>query len=120
MNTDAPVTLDSHRGMTAQKETDIRRLAAEVQANEEDLQTRHADLEEQLLAVPASSWPEAVRKARYLLEILGASPAGLDPRRQKLIAAVLDDFERLSQNETTGPEPGRKHFLSLDDHTVAP
>jgi hypothetical protein len=104
MNTDDPVALDSHRGMTAQEATEIRRLSAEVQANEEDLQTRQADLEEQLLAAPASSWPEAARKVRYLLEILGASPAGLDPRRQKLVAAVLDDFERLSQNETTHPE----------------
>src|SRR4051794_904841 len=99
MNTDDPVTLDSHRGMTAQKATDIRRLSAEVQANEEDLQTRQGDLEEQLLAAPASSWPEAARKARYLLEIFVASPAGMDFRKQKLIAAVLDDFERLSQNE---------------------
>jgi hypothetical protein len=106
MNTEDPVTLDSHRGMTAQKETDIRRLSAEVQPNEEDLQTRHADLEEQLLAAPASSWPEAARNARYLLEIFSASPMGLDPRKQKLIAAVLDDFERLSQNETTHPQRG--------------
>jgi hypothetical protein len=106
MNTDDPVALDSRRGMTAQKATDIRRLSAEVQANEEDLQTRQADLEEQLLVAPASSWPEAARKARYLLEILGASTAGLDPRRQKLIAAVLEDFERLSQKETTQGQRG--------------
>src|SRR3954447_19892683 len=43
MNIDDPVTLDSHHGMTPQKATDIRRLSAEVRANEEDLQTRLAN-----------------------------------------------------------------------------
>jgi hypothetical protein len=32
--TDLPITLDRHRGMAAQKATDIRRLIAEVEANE--------------------------------------------------------------------------------------
>jgi hypothetical protein len=31
--TDPPITLDRHRGMAAQKATDIRRLLAEVEAN---------------------------------------------------------------------------------------
>jgi hypothetical protein len=35
-------------------------------------------------------------KARYLLNLFSATPAAQDPRRQKLIAAVLDDFKRLS------------------------
>jgi hypothetical protein len=35
-------------------------------------------------------------KARYLLNLSGASLAGQDLRRQTLIAAVLGDFERLS------------------------
>jgi hypothetical protein len=29
--------------------------------------------------------------------LLADTPAGQDPRRQKIIAAVLDDFRRLSQ-----------------------
>ena len=49
-----------------------------------------------MLAAPAASWPEAAEKARYLLELFSAALAGEDPRRQKLIAAVLADFERLS------------------------
>src|SRR3954466_7535934 len=95
MMDEAPVNLDSHRGMTAQRETDIRRLTAEVKEQEDDLRARQAELETRLLAQPASSWPEAAAKASSLLEILAGTPAALDPRRQKLIAAVLEDFERL-------------------------
>jgi hypothetical protein len=32
--TDRPITLDQHRGMAAQKATEIRRLIADVEANE--------------------------------------------------------------------------------------
>jgi hypothetical protein len=34
-------------------------------------------------------------KARYLLSLFAGSMAGQDLSRQKLIAAVLDDFKRL-------------------------
>jgi len=96
--TDEPVSLDSQRGMAAQRATEIRRMLAEVEANEVGLRARQSDLEAQLLAAPSLSWQEAAHKARYLLKILAASPAGLDPRRQKLIGAVLDDFDRLCRN----------------------
>jgi hypothetical protein len=36
------------------------------------------------------------RKARYLLNLFAAALAAHGPRRQKLIAAVLADFTRLS------------------------
>ena len=32
--TDKPIDLDQHRGMAAQKATDLRRLLAEVESNE--------------------------------------------------------------------------------------
>jgi hypothetical protein len=95
--TDDPVSLDSQRGMAAQRATEIRRLRAEIEADEETLRKRQTELEAQLLATPSMSWPEAADKARYLLKILAASPAGLDPRRQMLIDAVLKDFDRLCQ-----------------------
>ena len=41
-------------------------------------------------------WLEAAEKARYQIGIFEATPAAQDPRRQKLIASVLSDFERLS------------------------
>lgn len=96
--TDKPVELDKHRGMASQKATDVRRLLAEVAANEQALRTAHDALEAQLLAAPASNWEEAADKARYLLSVLAATAAGQDPRRKILIQAVLDDFSRLASD----------------------
>jgi hypothetical protein len=94
--TDKPIDLDERRGMAAQKATDLRRLLAEVEANERSLRQRQDELESHLVAAPATSWHEAAEKARYLLNLFSATPAAQDPRRQKLIVAVLDDFKRLS------------------------
>jgi hypothetical protein len=94
--TDKTIDLDERRGMAAQKATDLRRLLAEVEANERALRQRQDELESHLVAAPATSWHEAAEKARYLLNLFSATPAAQDPRRQKLIAAVLDDFKRLS------------------------
>jgi hypothetical protein len=95
--TDKTVKLDQHRGMAAQKATDLRRLLADVEANERALRLRQDELEAHLIAAPAANWPEAAEKARYLLKLFGTSLVGQDPRRQKLISAVLDDFERLTR-----------------------
>jgi len=100
--TDKTVELDEHRGMAAQKATLLRRLLGDVQANEQALRAKQEELETHLLAAPAKTWEEAAEKATYLLTMLGASLAGEDPRRQKLIAAVLDDFDRLSGRATAG------------------
>ena len=96
--TDQPINLDRRRGMAAQKLTDIRRLLAEVEANEQALRDRQQELETQLLTAPATCWPEAAAKARYLLKLLAGAPIAQDPRRQKLIANVFNDFERLTRN----------------------
>ena len=95
--TDKTIDLDEHRGMAAQKATGVRRLLAEVEANEKALRLRQAELETHLVAAPAASWQEAAEKARYLLNLFATSLAAQDHRRQKLIAAVLDDFERLAR-----------------------
>ncbi len=94
--TDKTVDLDQHRGMAAQKATELRRLLADVEANEKVLRLRQSELESQLLAAPAANWPEAADKARYLLNLFAGTAAAQDPRRQKLIAAVLADFTRLA------------------------
>jgi hypothetical protein len=88
--------LDHHRGMAAQKATNLRRLLADLAANEQALRTKLDELESQMIAAPASNWHEAAEKARYLLALFAASPAGEDPRRRKLIVAVLDDFKPLA------------------------
>jgi hypothetical protein len=94
--TDKTIDLDEHRGMAAQKATDLRRLLSEVEANEQALRVRQDELESHLVAAPAADWQEAAEKARYLLKLFAATLAAEDPRRQKLIAAVLADFDRLS------------------------
>jgi hypothetical protein len=94
--TDKPIDLDQHRGMSAQKATGLRRMMAEVEANERSLRLRQDELETQLLAAPAANWHDAAEKARYLLNLFAATLTVQDPRRLKLIAAVLADFRRLS------------------------
>jgi hypothetical protein len=94
------IELDDHRGMAAQKATELRRLLTEIEANEVLLRERQKSLEEQLLAAPALTWEEAADKARYLLALFASSPAAQDPRRQMLIARLLEDFMRLSSSQT--------------------
>lgn len=99
--TDRPIRLDRHRGMAAQKATEVRRLLAEVEANQQALRERQEELEGQLIAAPAASWSEAAVKARYLLRLFATTPVAQDPRRQTLIASVLEDFARLSEADGT-------------------
>jgi hypothetical protein len=54
--TDKTIELDQHRGMSAQKATELRRLLADVEANERVLRLRQAELETHLLAAPAANW----------------------------------------------------------------
>ena len=51
---DKPLDLDKHRGMAAQKATDIRRILADVENNAKALRDRQGILENQLLSVPAA------------------------------------------------------------------
>jgi hypothetical protein len=69
-----------------------------VEIDQEALRLRQEELECQLLASPAANWHEAAEKARYLLNLFAASVPAQDPRRQTLIAAVLADFKRLSND----------------------
>ena len=98
--TETPIELDKHRGMAAQKATDIRRGIAEVEANAKLLRDKQGIVELQLLAVPATSWPEAVAKARYVLNLYSAGLAPDDTHHPDLVAAVLADLTRLSGEET--------------------
>ena len=93
---DKPLDLDMHRGMAAQKATDLRRTLADVESNVRDLRDRQASVESQLLSAPALSWPEAAAKARYVLNAYAAGLASHDTHHRDLVAAVLADFDRLS------------------------
>jgi hypothetical protein len=94
--TEKPLDLDKHRGMAAQKATDIRRILAEVENNAKDLRDRQTMIENQLLSSPAASWPEAAAKARYVLNLYAAGLGPADTHHRDLVGAVLADFVRLS------------------------
>jgi len=97
---ETPVDLDKHRGMAAQKATDLRRVLADVEANAKLLRDKQGVVELQLLAVPAESWPEAVAKARYVLNLYAYSLAPTDTHHRDLVAAVLADLTRLAGDQT--------------------
>ena len=96
-----PTNLDEHRGMLAQKATELRRLRAEVKADQAALRTRQQELEVLLAAAPATNWDEAVEKARYLLDLFSQTTAADDPHRRMLLERVLTDFDTL----LNGTEP---------------
>jgi hypothetical protein len=94
--TDEPLDLDKHRGMGAQKAVDLRRALAEAENHARELREREAAFERRLLSAPSASWPEAAVKARYLLNLYAAGLPEHDARHRALVAAVLDDFARLT------------------------
>src|SRR6266436_3758728 len=99
--TDNPVDLDEYRGMAAQKSTEIRRRLHEVEADQAALRRRQEEFERHAVAAPSTTWPEAAAKARYLIQLFAGTLEARDPRRQELIAKVLDDFARLSASSTS-------------------
>jgi hypothetical protein len=94
--TDNPLDLDKHRGMAAQKATDIRRILAEVENHATELRDRQRAVEAQLLSVPAACWREAAAKARYVLNLYTLELDPADSHNRDLVAAVFADFARLS------------------------
>jgi hypothetical protein len=101
---DDPVELDEHRGMAAQKSTEIRRRLHAVRADHVALLRRQEEFELHAAAAQSASWAEAAAKAQYLIELFAETPEARNPRRQELIAKVLDEFaklSRLSESETT-------------------
>jgi hypothetical protein len=94
--TDRPVELDEHRGMAAQTSTELRRRLHEVQADQAALRRRQDEFERYALAAPSATWPETAAKARYLIQLFAVTPEAQDPRRQELIAKVLEELARPS------------------------
>jgi hypothetical protein len=74
---DRPVELDEHRGMAAQKSSELRRLH-EVQADHTGLQRRQDEFESYAVAAPSATWPEAAAKARYLIQLFAVTPEAQD------------------------------------------
>lgn len=99
--TEEPTDLDRYRGMMAQRETERRRDLNEVQLDQKNLRAQHEELEHFLSATPAKSWAEAAEKMRYLLGLFSLTPEGMDPRRQRLIEALLVDLDCLLSVQPT-------------------
>ena len=95
--TDKLAELDEHRGMAAQRSTETRRRIREVQADQPVLRHRQQEFERYAVTARSTSWPDVAEKARYLIQLLAVTPVARDPRRQALIASVLEDLARLSE-----------------------
>lgn len=90
-----PIDLDKHRGLAAQKATDLRRVLTEVEGHAQELRKHQKIIEEHILAEPAASWSDAAAKARYMLNLYAATLDLHDTHHRDLVAAVLADFTRL-------------------------
>jgi hypothetical protein len=94
---DDPVELDKHRGMAAQRETELRRQLQEVAADQAALERRQAEIEAVMNAAPSTTWTEAAVRASYLLHLFAGTLEGREPRRAALIDSVIEDLSRLAK-----------------------
>lgn len=98
--TDEPIDLDVHRGIAAQKATEIRRERLyQFQEDQVTLRRRQEELERHLLATPAETWPEVAVKVEYLIQLFAETSEAQNPRRKKLIAHAIEDLARLCERE---------------------
>src|SRR4029453_13709781 len=98
--TDTPIELDKHRGMAAQKATDIRRVIADVEANAKLLRDKQGVVEIEILAAPPPSWPGAGPKGLFVLTLFPPGLPATDPHPRALVSGVLAALPRLSKEET--------------------
>src|SRR5579885_2862389 len=94
---DDPVDLDKHRGMAAQRDTELRRQLHDVAADRAALERRQAELEAFMNAAPSTTWAEATERACYLLQLFAGTLEARDPRRGRLIDSVIEDLRRLAK-----------------------
>lgn len=98
--TDDPVDLDAKRSSESKKETCRRRQSIKAfETGQKILRRRQKELNAQLRAAPACSWPEAAIKAEYLIRRYAKTADALDARHRKLIRRVLGDIARLLELE---------------------
>ena len=84
---DTPIDLDKHRGMAAQKATDIRRVIADVEANAKLLRDKQDVVEIQLLAVPADRLAGGGRQGALRAESVSAGLAPSDTHHRDLVSS---------------------------------
>ena len=66
----------------------------QVQADQAALRRRQEEFERHALAAPSTTWAEAAAEARYLILFFAETSEARNPRRQELIAKVMDSNHR--------------------------
>ena len=97
---DLPIRLDSYRARKAKKARVRHDGARAPAAKNARILCNLFEIEEFLAVSPATSWGEAVAKARYLLLILADTLDADDTRRRALIQNLLHDFQHLLARST--------------------
>lgn len=98
--TDDPIDLDGRRSVAGQRASELRRRPANSPPPLTLPPQPHLEsLEDQMLAEPARTWAEVLKKWRFLLDRYAATPEAADERIQKLIKRALGDMERLRKRE---------------------
>ena len=93
---DDPFELDSRRSSAGKMASDIRRHAIrDSEADRDAARLRQQELEAQLLAEEARTWPQVAAKAQYLIRLYAQTPEAQDARRAKLIERALAEIARL-------------------------
>jgi hypothetical protein len=93
---DEPLDLDSRRSSAGKMASDIRRHAIrDTEADRDATRLQQQELEAQLLAEEARTWPQVAAKAQYLIRLYAQTPEAQDARRAKLIERALADIARL-------------------------
>jgi hypothetical protein len=98
--TDDPIDLDCRRSVAGQRASQMRRRPANSRpplAIRSPLQL--ANLDDQMLAEPARTWVEVMKKWRFLLDLYAATPEAKDRRIEKLIQRAIGDMDRLRKRE---------------------
>ncbi|WP_397542011.1 hypothetical protein [Roseovarius salis] len=93
--TDEPIDLNGRRSVAGQRASEMRRRPANSQPPFALPQQLHLEsLEDQILAEPARTWAEVLKKWRFLLDRYAMTPEAGDERIQKLIKRAIGDMER--------------------------
>lgn len=94
--TDEPVDLDRHRSSAGKLASEMRRHAIkDSEADQEAFRLRNQELEAQLLAEAARTWPDLAMKAQYLIRRYAETQEAEDARHHKLIDRALADIASL-------------------------
>ena len=97
---DDPVDLDGRRSSAGKMASEIRRHAnRDSEADQLAARLRQQELETQLAAESARTWPEVAAKAQYLIRLYAETAGAQDERRKKLIERALADIARLLNDE---------------------